>query len=91
MRGYGRRAVTDCRGGEPVPEDDELVTVYETDMQGRVAVIKMAFRDADIPFLCVNDVIATVFPIDGMAVVGFRVLERDAERARQVLGELGLA
>ena len=72
-----------------MPETDEFVTVYETDLQPRVAMVKMALRGADIPFLCVNDVISTVLPIDGMGVVGFRVLERDAERARQVLDDLG--
>jgi len=74
-----------------VADNDELVTVYETDVQTRVPMVKMALGDADIPFLCVNDVISTVLPIDGMAVVGFQVLERDVERARQVLDDLGFA
>jgi hypothetical protein len=72
-------------------EGGELVTVYETAMQTQVAVVKMALQDADIRFLCVNDVVSTVLPIDGMAVVGFRVLEQDAASAREVLEDLGFA
>ncbi len=71
-------------------DDEELVTVYETDRQVDVAIVKIALQDADIRFVAVNDVISTVYPIDGMAVVGFQVLRRDAERARDTLTRLGL-
>jgi len=72
-------------------EDDRTVIVYETDNQGIVAVIKMALTGADIPFTAVNEVVSTIYPVDGMAVVSFEVLERDAPRARQTLTRLGLA
>ena len=72
-----------------MPEDDEFVIVYETDLQPRVAMVKMALRGADIPFMCDNDVVSTILPIDGMAVVGFRVRKQDVARARQVLADLG--
>ena len=72
-----------------MPEDEEFITVYETDMQTRVSMVKMALQDADIPFMCDNDVISAVLPIDGMAVVRFRVLAQDADRAGEVLDDLG--
>jgi hypothetical protein len=72
-------------------ETDGFVTIYETDMQARVAMVKMALQNADIPFMCVNDVVSSVLPIDGMGIVGFRVPEQDAERARQILDDLGFA
>ena len=70
--------------------DEPLVTVYATDMQSRVAVLRMALEDAEIPFLAKNAEVSTFFPVDGMAVVDFQVRERDAERARAVIQELGL-
>ena len=72
-------------------ESDDFVTVYETDAQMQVAMVKMALEGADIPFVCVNEIISTVLPIDGMAVVGFQVLAQDAERAREVIADLGIA
>ncbi|NLW50256.1 MAG: DUF2007 domain-containing protein [Candidatus Brocadiaceae bacterium] len=74
-----------------MPQDEELVTVYETDMQGRVAVLKMALQNEGIPFLCDNEVLSGVLPIDGMAVVSFQVRPCDVERAGRVLDELGFA
>jgi DNA primase len=74
-----------------MPDSDEFVTVFESDSQAQVMIVKMALWEADVPFMCSNDVISTVLPIDGMAVVSFRVLERDAARARQVLDDLGFA
>jgi len=74
-----------------MPEDDDLVTAYETDLASRVAVVKMALREADIPFMCANDVVSTIYPVDGMAVVRFQVFRRDAERAERALVRLGLA
>lgn len=71
-------------------DDEPLVTIYATDIQSRVAVIKMALREAEIPYIAVNDVVSSILPIDGMAVVEFQVFERDAERATEVLTELGL-
>jgi len=74
-----------------MPKDDDLVTAYETDLASRVAVVKMALREADIPFMCANDVVSTIYPVDGMAVVRFQVFRRDAERAERALVRLGLA
>lgn len=71
-------------------EDEPLVTIYATDIQSRVAVIKMALREAEIPYIAVNDVVSAIYPIGGMAVVKFQVFERDIERATEVLTELGL-
>ena len=71
-------------------DDEPLVTIYATDMQSRVAIIKMALREAEIPYIAVNDVVSSVLPFDGMGVVEFQVFERDAERATEVLTELGL-
>ncbi|MHC5035067.1 MAG: hypothetical protein ACYTFZ_08530 [Planctomycetota bacterium] len=71
-------------------EDEEVVTVYATDIQSRVAVIKMALDDAGIPYAAVNDAVSAVLPVDGMAVVSFEVLQSDAARAHEVLEQLGL-
>ncbi len=70
-------------------DEEEFVTIYETDLQPRVVIIKMALRDAGIRFIAVNDVVSSVLPVDGMAVIGFQVLARDAPRAREVVRALG--
>ena len=77
--------------GEGSMRDDELVTIYATDMQGRVAVIKMALDEAEIPYMAVGDVVSSIYPIVGMALVRFQVFHRDADRAQEVLTALGLA
>lgn len=74
-----------------MPDDDEFATVYQTDSQAQVMMLKMALGNADIPFMCDNDVVSTVLPFDGMAVVKFRVLQRDVARAREILDDLGFA
>ena len=71
-------------------DGEELVAAYETDRHGTVAVVKMALRDADVPFIAVNDVVSGFCPVDGMAIVSFQVCRDDLERARAVLVKLGL-
>jgi hypothetical protein len=73
-----------------VTEDEGTVTVYATDIQSLVAVIKMALDDAGISYIAVNDVVSAVLPVDGMAVVSFEVLQSDAVRAHEILEQLGL-
>ena len=71
--------------------DDDLVTVYESDFISRVAVVKMALREADIRFICANDIVSSIYPADGMAVVRFQVFRRDVRRAEEAIRRLGLA
>lgn len=70
-------------------DEEALVTICETDSQSRVAVVKMALGEAEIPFIAVNDIVSTTYPIDGMAIVSFQVRQEDAEEARAVLDRLG--
>jgi len=72
-------------------DEEPVVTVFETTMQSQVAVVRMAFEDAGIPFSAVNETVSTIFPVDGMAIVHFQVLKSDVARAREVVSELGLA
>ena len=76
-------------GGQEM--QDVLVTVHATDRPGEVAVVKMALSDAFIPYIAVNDVVSGVLTFDGMVWVQFRVRQGDADRALEVLRELGVA
>ncbi|MFO8007142.1 MAG: DUF2007 domain-containing protein [Candidatus Brocadiia bacterium] len=71
-------------------DPDSLVTVYETRSRPRAAIVQIAFADHDIPFSILNDMMSTIYPVDGMAVIGIQVRARDAERAAAVLQEMGL-
>lgn len=71
-------------------EDQAVVTVYETESLLEIGMVKSAFGEADIPFMAINDIVSSVYPVDGMAIVKFQVLGRDVPRARQVLSDLGL-
>jgi len=77
--------------GEVGAENQRIVTIYETERIEKVAMLRMAFDDAGIPYITANDVVSTVYPTDGMAVIRFQVLEGDAERAQEVVRELGFA
>jgi hypothetical protein len=70
--------------------DDDLVIVYETDWRPHIAMVRLTLQQADIPFTAINDVVSGIYPIDGMAVVRFQVLARDAARARQAIEDLHL-
>jgi len=72
-------------------EQERIVTVYETELIEKVAMLRMALDDAAIPYMTANDVVSTILPTDGMAVIRFQVLEGDVERAQEVLRELGFA
>ena len=65
--------------------DDDLVTVYSTDNQVEVAFIKTQLDSAEIRYIAANDVISLVYPVDGMAIVRFQVLRKDAAEAAEVL------
>ncbi len=49
----------------------------------------MAFSDHDIPFSVLNDMMSTIYPVDGMAVIGIQVRACDAGRAAKLLKEVG--
>ena len=70
--------------------EEDLVTVCSTADAGEVALIKMRLDGAEIPYIAVNDVISTICPIDGMALVKFQVFRRDEEEARELLQAFGL-
>ena len=70
--------------------DDRLVTIYPTYDQVQAALIKMWLDSAGIPHIAVNRVISSVYPVDGMARVGFQVRAGDVDRAKEVLRENGV-
>ncbi len=72
-------------------EDQRIITVYETERIEKVAMLRMALENAGIPYITANDVVSTIYPTDGMAMIRFQVLEGDAERAQEILRELGFA
>jgi hypothetical protein len=69
-------------------DEDRLVTVYETTRPTEVALVKAAFQDAGIPFSVVNEIMSSILPFDGTAIVGFQVFERDAQRALKALAQM---
>jgi hypothetical protein len=68
--------------------DGDLVTVYETDLRERIALVEYALKDAGIRYIATNEMVSVVYPVDGMAVVGFQVSADDADRARAVIAAL---
>jgi len=72
-------------------EAERVVTLYETDLIEKVAILRMALDNAGIPHITANDVVSSVLPTNGMVMIRFQVLEGDAERAHGVLRELGFA
>ncbi|MHC4480580.1 MAG: putative signal transducing protein [Planctomycetota bacterium] len=70
-------------------QGEDLVTVYETDLPGRVAVIKMALAEAGIRYIAEGDILSAIYPTDGMAVVRFQVCRRDEAAALDVLRRIG--
>ncbi|MCD6416885.1 MAG: DUF2007 domain-containing protein [Planctomycetes bacterium] len=72
------------------PHEKALITVHETYDQGRAAIIKMALQEADVPFTATNDIIAGI-GLPGMGGIRIQVLDRDVERAREVLRRGGFA
>ena len=71
-------------------DPDALVVVYETRQLLDAAMLRGALQDEDIPFTVDNEVMSSVYPVDGMAVMRFRVRAVDAERAREIVREIGL-
>lgn len=71
-------------------DPDSLITIYETPNHARAAIVKMALSDHDIPYSVLNDMMSTIYPVDGMAVIGIQVRACDADRAVELLEEMGL-
>ncbi len=84
----GRKKSVRKERGASAP-DQRIVTIYETERIEKVAMLRMAFEDAGIPYMTANDVVSTVYPTDGMAMIRFQILEVDVERAQEVLRALG--
>jgi len=72
-------------------DEDELVTVFETDGALETGMAKSALDEAGIPYSLNNDAVSSVLPFDGMVIVSFQVRRCDAEDARRVLEDVGLA
>jgi len=70
-------------------DDQKVVTVFRSTQPLQIGMVRSALRHAGIPFSVVNDVVSSVMPYDGMLIVGFEVMERDAERAVDVIRSLG--
>jgi len=71
-------------------DDDELVTVFETNGPLEIGMAKSALDEAEIPYSLTNDAVSSVLPFDGMVIVSFQVRRCDAEDARHVLEDVGL-
>ena len=69
-----------------MPEhDDDAVTIYSTDNQVEVALIKMWLDSAGIDHIVVNEAVSSLYPIAALSWVRFQVLSRDAAKAAEVL------
>ena len=71
-------------------QEEETVAIYETEDLLATAMLKGALEQAGIPFSVANDVVSSIYPTDGMLARRFEVFVRDAERARQIVRNLGL-
>ncbi len=70
--------------------DEDLVTLYSTDDQVEVALIKMWLDDVGIRCLTTSDVMRSIYPAGGMVTVRIQVFDRDVAKAAEVLRAHGL-
>jgi len=76
--------------GAAMADDDALVTIYSTDRQAEIPLVK-AWLDAEgIPYVTANEAISVIYPVDGMALVRLSVRRRDALKAVELLRAHGL-
>lgn len=65
--------------------DEELVGVYSTDDPTRVALARMWLDAEGMPYVADNLGLSAFYPVDGMAIVTFKVSRREAKRALEIL------
>jgi hypothetical protein len=70
-------------------DEEELVTIYTTDLQWQVTLIKLRLDEADIEYMTSNETFSGLWGIGVPSEVRFLVGSKDAERAAKVLREHG--
>jgi len=70
-------------------DDEELVTVYTTDLLWQIPLIKLRLDEAEIGYATSNETVSFIYPAGVLGEVRFLVFRKDAERAAEVLREHG--
>ncbi len=91
LDGYTSHSTAELNAGVPgrgiseVTDEEELVTVYSTDIPWEVPLIRLWLDSADIHYITLNEALASIYPVGVFGGVKFQVRRQDVPKAIEVL------